>query len=72
MHHWLVPGTIRPPRQGAVGGTIAASPPTDFSEQATHQLQKGLMPTRSGPNPDDSLLCPPLRALAMFMQRKAP
>jgi prepilin-type N-terminal cleavage/methylation domain-containing protein/prepilin-type processing-associated H-X9-DG protein len=30
MHHWLVPGTVRPPIQGAVGGTIPAAPPTDF------------------------------------------
>jgi prepilin-type N-terminal cleavage/methylation domain-containing protein len=29
-HHWVVGGTIRPPVQGGVGGTIDASPPTDF------------------------------------------
>jgi prepilin-type N-terminal cleavage/methylation domain-containing protein/prepilin-type processing-associated H-X9-DG protein len=29
-HHWLVAGTVRPPVKGAVGGTIPATPPTDF------------------------------------------
>ncbi|HEX3988831.1 MAG TPA: prepilin-type N-terminal cleavage/methylation domain-containing protein [Verrucomicrobiae bacterium] len=29
-HHWLVPGTVRPPVKGGVGGTIPASPATDF------------------------------------------
>jgi prepilin-type N-terminal cleavage/methylation domain-containing protein/prepilin-type processing-associated H-X9-DG protein len=29
-HRWQVTDTIRPPRKGAVGGTIAAAPPTDF------------------------------------------
>ena len=29
-HRWLVPDTVRPPRQGAVGGTIPAEPRTDF------------------------------------------
>ena len=33
LHRWLVRGlggTVRPPRQGAVGGSFPASPPTDF------------------------------------------
>lgn len=29
-HHWLVPGTVRPPVKGGVGGTLPAAPPTDF------------------------------------------
>jgi prepilin-type N-terminal cleavage/methylation domain-containing protein/prepilin-type processing-associated H-X9-DG protein len=29
-HRWLVPDTVRPPRQGGVGGTIPAEPRTDF------------------------------------------
>jgi prepilin-type N-terminal cleavage/methylation domain-containing protein/prepilin-type processing-associated H-X9-DG protein len=29
-HRWLVPGTVRPPVQGGVGGTLPAAPPTDF------------------------------------------
>ena len=29
-HRWLVPDTVRPAQQGGVGGTIAASPVTDF------------------------------------------
>ena len=29
-HHWLAGSTIRPPVQGGVGGTIDASPATDF------------------------------------------
>jgi prepilin-type N-terminal cleavage/methylation domain-containing protein/prepilin-type processing-associated H-X9-DG protein len=29
-HHWLVPGTVRPPVQGGVGGTVPANPATDF------------------------------------------
>jgi prepilin-type N-terminal cleavage/methylation domain-containing protein/prepilin-type processing-associated H-X9-DG protein len=29
-HRWVVGGTVRPPVQGGVGGTIPASPPTDF------------------------------------------
>jgi prepilin-type N-terminal cleavage/methylation domain-containing protein/prepilin-type processing-associated H-X9-DG protein len=29
-HHWLVPGTVRPPVQGGVGGTLPATPGTDF------------------------------------------
>jgi prepilin-type N-terminal cleavage/methylation domain-containing protein/prepilin-type processing-associated H-X9-DG protein len=29
-HRWLVADTLRPPRQGAVGGIIPASPTTDF------------------------------------------
>jgi prepilin-type N-terminal cleavage/methylation domain-containing protein/prepilin-type processing-associated H-X9-DG protein len=29
-HRWLVAGTVRPPVQGAVGGTIIAAPTTDF------------------------------------------
>lgn len=29
-HRWLVPDTVRPPRQGAVGGIIPATPVTDF------------------------------------------
>jgi prepilin-type N-terminal cleavage/methylation domain-containing protein/prepilin-type processing-associated H-X9-DG protein len=29
-HRWLVGDTVRPPRQGAVGGTIPATPTTDF------------------------------------------
>jgi prepilin-type processing-associated H-X9-DG protein len=29
-HRWLVADTVRPPRQGGVGGTIPAMPPTDF------------------------------------------
>jgi len=29
-HRWVVAGTIRPPVPGGVGGTIPASPPTDF------------------------------------------
>ncbi len=30
VHRWLVPDTVRPARQGGVGGTIPASPRTDF------------------------------------------
>lgn len=29
-HRWQVPDTIRPPKRGSVGGTIPASPPTDY------------------------------------------
>jgi prepilin-type N-terminal cleavage/methylation domain-containing protein/prepilin-type processing-associated H-X9-DG protein len=29
-HHWEVPGTVRPPLQGAVGAIIPATPRTDF------------------------------------------
>jgi len=29
-HHWLVPGTVRPPVKGGVGGPLPATPPTDF------------------------------------------
>ena len=29
-HRWQVPDTVRPPREGGVGGTIPAAPPTDF------------------------------------------
>jgi prepilin-type N-terminal cleavage/methylation domain-containing protein/prepilin-type processing-associated H-X9-DG protein len=29
-HHWLVPGTVRPPAQGGVGGIVPATPATDF------------------------------------------
>ncbi len=29
-HRWVVPDTVRPPRQGGVGGTIPASPRADF------------------------------------------
>jgi prepilin-type N-terminal cleavage/methylation domain-containing protein/prepilin-type processing-associated H-X9-DG protein len=29
-HHWLVAGTVRPPVKGGVGGTIPATPATDF------------------------------------------
>lgn len=29
-HRWQVPGTFRPPAQGAVGGTFPAQPTTDF------------------------------------------
>ncbi|HXJ59717.1 MAG TPA: type II secretion system protein [Verrucomicrobiae bacterium] len=29
-HKWVVPGTIRPPVEGGVGGTIDAEPRTDF------------------------------------------
>jgi prepilin-type processing-associated H-X9-DG protein len=29
-HHWQVAGTVRPPVKGGVGGTIPATPPTDF------------------------------------------
>jgi len=29
-HRWVVPDTVRPARQGGVGGSFAASPPTDF------------------------------------------
>ena len=29
-HRWLVPGTVRPPVQGGVGGIVPATPPTDF------------------------------------------
>lgn len=29
-HRWQVPDTIRPPKRGGVGGTIPATPPTDF------------------------------------------
>jgi prepilin-type N-terminal cleavage/methylation domain-containing protein/prepilin-type processing-associated H-X9-DG protein len=29
-HHWLVAGTVRPPVKGGVGGTLPATPPTDF------------------------------------------
>jgi prepilin-type N-terminal cleavage/methylation domain-containing protein/prepilin-type processing-associated H-X9-DG protein len=29
-HHWLVPGTVRPPVQGGVGGILPATPATDF------------------------------------------
>jgi prepilin-type processing-associated H-X9-DG protein len=29
-HRWLVPGTVRPPVQGGVGGILYATPTTDF------------------------------------------
>jgi prepilin-type N-terminal cleavage/methylation domain-containing protein/prepilin-type processing-associated H-X9-DG protein len=29
-HHWLVPGTVRPPVQGGVSGILPATPTTDF------------------------------------------
>jgi prepilin-type N-terminal cleavage/methylation domain-containing protein/prepilin-type processing-associated H-X9-DG protein len=29
-HRWMVGDTVRPPQQGAVGGSFPASPPTDF------------------------------------------
>ncbi len=29
-HRWLVPGTVRPAREGGVGGSIPATPPTDY------------------------------------------
>jgi prepilin-type N-terminal cleavage/methylation domain-containing protein/prepilin-type processing-associated H-X9-DG protein len=29
-HRWVVADTVRPARQGGVGGSFAASPPTDF------------------------------------------
>jgi prepilin-type N-terminal cleavage/methylation domain-containing protein/prepilin-type processing-associated H-X9-DG protein len=30
-HRWVVPGTIRPPQKGGVGGSFPASPPTDYN-----------------------------------------
>ena len=30
VHRWVVAGTVRPPQQGGVGGSIEASPATDF------------------------------------------
>jgi prepilin-type N-terminal cleavage/methylation domain-containing protein/prepilin-type processing-associated H-X9-DG protein len=33
-HHWAIPDTDRPPRQGAAGGSFEASPKTDFQWMA--------------------------------------